>query len=186
MLISNRFKADIQRFQHHEPDKSALMVLLTKEGLWAIAEYRFNHWVHHQIKTPIIRQLLKFLGAIAHKIISLVTGIELPKEAQIGPGLYIAHPGSIILHPNVSIGERCTLSHETSIGEGGRGEKKGWPTIGNRVYIAPGAKIFGAIMIGDDVAVGANAVVTKSFENAAVIAGIPAKAISYKGSADFI
>ena len=186
MLISDHFKADIRRFQQREPNKSTLTVLLTKEALWAIAEYRFNHWAHSQLKTPIIRQILKFFGAIAHKLISLITGIELPKAAQIGPGLYIAHAGGVILHPNVSLGEHCTLSHEVTIGEGGRGEQKGWPKIGNRVYIAPGAKIFGAITIGDNVAIGANAVVNKSFTDESVVAGIPAKVISYKGSSDFM
>ncbi len=181
-----RFKADINRFSRMEPGKSLLMVLLTKEGLWAIAEYRFNHWVHYDLKMPVIRPLLKIFGAIAHKIIGLVTGIELPKETRIGQGLYIPHASSIVLHPYVSIGEDCTLSHEVTIGEGGRGEKKGWPQLGNRVYVAPGAKIFGAITIGDNVAVGANAVVNRSFDDEAVVAGIPAKIISYKGAADFI
>lgn len=181
-----RFRADVRRYVKAEPRKSWVGVLLTKEGLWAIAEYRFNHWVHYQVKTPGLRQLLKFGGAIAHKFISLLTGIDLPKEMHIGPGLYISHKGSIVLHPFVSIGENCTLSHEVTIGEGGRGEKRGWPKIGDRVYIAPGAKVFGAITIGHDVAIGANAVVNKSFGNMAVVAGIPAKVLSYRGAGDFI
>ena len=179
-------KADIQRFARLEPHKSFLMLLLTKEGLWAIAEYRFNHWVHHSVKWPVIRQLLQLFGAIAHKVIGLVTGIDLPKKADIGKGLYIPHASSVIVHPNVTLGESCTLSQEVTIGEGGRGPKKGWPQIGSRVYIAPGAKVFGAITIGDDVAIGANAVVNKSVEKRAVVAGIPAKVISYQGSADFL
>ena len=180
------YKADIQRFARVEPRKSLLTLLLTKEGLWAIAEYRFNHWVHYNVKTPVIRQLLQIFGAIAHKSISLITGIELPKRTHIGKGLYIPHASSVIIHQNVTLGENCTLSQEVTIGEGGRGEKKGWPQIGSRVYIAPGAKIFGAITISDDVAIGANAVVNKSVEQSAVVAGIPARVINYQGSADFI
>ena len=180
------FKADVRRYLRVEPEKSWVGVLLTKEGLWAIAEHRFNHWVYYTVKTPGLRQLLRIGGAIAHKTISLLTGIELPKEVHIGSGLYISHKGSIVLHPLVSIGENCTLSHEVTIGEGGRGEKKGWPQIGDRVYIAPGAKIFGAITIGNDAAVGANAVVNKSFGESAVVVGIPAKVVNYKGSADFL
>lgn len=180
------FRADIQRFARIEPHKSLLVLLLTKEGLWAIAEYRFNHWVFYRVKVPVIRQLLQVFGAIAHKAIGLITSVELPKKAAIGKGLYIPHASSIIVHQNVSLGKNCTISQEVTIGEGGRGEKKGWPQIGDRVYIAPGAKVFGAISIGHDVAIGANAVVNKSFEKSAVVAGIPAKVISYKGSADFI
>lgn len=180
------FKADIRRFAQMEPHKSLLVLLLTKEGLWAIAEYRFNHWVYYRVKVPVVRQLLGVFGAIAHKAINLIVGVELPKRAQIGKGLYIPHTGSIVLHHRVTLGENCTLSQEVTIGEGGRGEKKGWPAIGDRVYIAPGAKIFGAISVGNDVAIGANAVVNRSFEDFSVVAGIPGKVVSHKGSADFL
>lgn len=180
------FKADIRRYAKIEPRKSLLLLLLTKEGLWATAEHRFNHWVYYQVKTPVVRQGLQLLGAIAHRTISLITRIELPKQATIGKGLYIPHASSVIVHPGVSMGEHCTISQEVTIGEGGRGENKGWPQIGNRVYIAPGAKIFGAITIGDDVAIGANAVVNKNVEHTAVAAGVPAKVISHQGSADFL
>lgn len=180
------FQEDIRQFSRTENKKSWLILLLTKEGLWALAEYRFNHWVNEKVQLPGGRQLLKFLGSIWHKLIVLVTGIELPKRANIGKGLYIAHCGSIVIHPNVALGEHCTISHNVTIGEGGRGDKKGWPKLGDRVYIAPGAKIFGAINIGNDVAIGANAVVNKSLPDNAVAVGIPAKIVSYKGSGDFI
>jgi serine O-acetyltransferase len=58
--------------------------------------------------------------------------------------------------------------------------------IGNRVYIGPGAKLFGGIKVGDNVAIGANAVVTKDLPENAVAVGVPAKIINYNGSADFI
>ncbi|MDJ0681888.1 MAG: serine O-acetyltransferase [Xenococcaceae cyanobacterium MO_167.B52] len=162
------------------------MTILSKEGLWALAEYRFNHWIHYHFHVPILRQFLIILGVICHKLIMLITGIELPKQAEIGSGLYIAHMGCIVLHPNVELGDNCTISQDVTIGLGGRGDKLGSPKIGDRVYIAPGAKIFGKITIGNDVAIGANAVVTKDLPDKAVAAGVPAKIISYKGSKDFI
>ncbi|WP_202807026.1 serine O-acetyltransferase [Planktothrix agardhii] len=73
-----------------------------------------------------------------------------------------------------------------TIGVGGRGEKSGCPVIGDQVFIGPGAKIFGKIRIGNDVAIGANAVVTKDLPDNAVAMGIPAKIISYEGSQDFV
>lgn len=186
MQMLELFKEDIRQFSRADGQKSWVILLLTKEGLWALAEYRFNHWVSKKVRMRGGRQLLMLFGAILHKLISLVAGIELPKSANIGRGLYIAHHGSIILHPNVVLGEHCTISHDVTIGEGGRGSKKGWPKIGDRVYIAPGAKIFGAINIGNDVAIGANAVVNKSLPDNAVAVGIPARVVSYQGSSDFI
>ena len=179
-------KEDFRQFSRTEGTKSWLILLVTKEGLWALLEYRFSHWVHEKANIPGVRHLLKLVCAVLHKITVLVTGIELPKEANIGKGLYIAHCGSIVLHPNTSLGEHCTISHDVTIGEGGRAGKKGWPKIGSRVYIAPGAKIFGPIDIGNDVVIGANAVVNKSLPDKAVAVGVPAKVVNYNGSSDFI
>jgi len=178
-------KADIDRHAFSE-SRSWLYVLLTKQGLWALIEYRFSHLVRTKIHTPIIRQILKLLGFVWHKVVEVITGIDLPSDAKIGKGLYIAHFGQIFIQSSVSLGDYCTLSQGVTIGLGGRGDKQGAPKIGNRVYIAPGAKIFGAITIGNDVAIGANAVVTKDLPDNAVAVGIPAKVVSYNGSKDFI
>ena len=74
------------------------------------------------------------------------------------------------LHP---VRELCQKKSINSRGE----NNKGAPVIGNNVYISPGAKLFGGIMIGDNVIIGANAVVNKSFPSNVVIAGCPAKIV---------
>jgi serine O-acetyltransferase len=96
------------------------------------------------------------------------------------------HTNGIVIHIDAKIGNYCNLGQQVTIGVGGRGEKRGTPKLGNRVFVGPGAKIFGAITIGNDVAIGANAVVTKDLPDNAVAVGIPAKVISYEGSKDFI
>ena len=166
--------------------KNWLSLLLTKQSLWAIAQYRLNHWLEYKYALPLVRQALKIIVIIWKKLIEITFGIELPQTAQIGKGLFLPHPYGIVLHPDVKIGEYCTISHEVTIGLAGRGKKQGVPHIGDRVYIAPGAKIFGKIKIGNDVAIGANAVVTKDLPDNAVAVGIPAKVISYEGSRDFL
>ena len=179
------FRADIARYEASEY-RNSLLILLLKEGLWALAEYRFSHWVHYYVRVPVLRQILTIFSAIWHKIIIILTRIELPKYTHIEPGLYIPHGGDIIIHPDVKLGKYCTISHGVTIGIGGREKNKGCPKIGEEVYIAPGAKIFGKISIANHVAIGANAVVTKDLPEKAVAVGIPAKVISYKGSQDFI
>jgi serine O-acetyltransferase len=129
---------------------------------------------------------LKLFGFIWHKLIEITTGIDIPNQAEVGKGLYIGHFGGIFLNSGVKMGEYCNLSQGVTIGVGGRGENSGCPKLGDRVFIGPGAKIFGPITIGNDVAIGANAVVTKDLPDNAVAVGIPAKIISYKGSKDFI
>lgn len=178
-------KADINRYvvlRH----KFWLFLLLTEQGIWAIAEYRFSYWVRKHVYLIVIRQILKLISFIWHKLIQIITGISIASEAHIGKGLYIAHFGGIFVNDDVIMGENCNLSQGVTLGLGGRGESRGCPIIGDRVFIGPGAKLFGAIKVGNDVAVGANAVVTKDLPDKAVAVGIPAKVISYKGSNDYI
>lgn len=99
-----------------------------------------------------------------------------------GPGLSISHYGSIVINPNSRIARNCRIHACVNIGtKAGFSDKA--PKIGDNVYIGPGAKIFGDIVIADGIAIGANAVVNKSFlEPNVTIGGIPAKIISNKGS----
>lgn len=97
-----------------------------------------------------------------------------------GKGLAIAHIGPVII--NGTLGDYCRVHVGVNIGvAAGTSDQK--PCIGNHVYIGPGAKIFGKIEIADGIAIGANAVVNKSFNTPNItIAGCPAKKISDKGS----
>lgn len=178
------FKADLDRYVAVE-EKHWLYLLLTKQGLWALAEYRYSRWVFTGVKLPGIQHILKLVGILWHKLVEITTGIDLPSRAQIGKGIYIAHFGGIFINEHVKIGDYCTLSQNITIGIAGRGDKRGCPTLGDRVYLAPGSRVIGSITIGNEVAIGANAVVTKDLPDKAVAVGVPAKVISYKGNADF-
>jgi serine O-acetyltransferase len=113
-------------------------------------------------------------------------GISIYPSVEIGSGLYIGHFGGIVVNDRCSIGKNCNISHDVTIGESYRGAKQGIPTIGDKVFIGPGAKIFGGVRIGNNVAIGANCVVTHDVPDNAVVAGIPAKIISFKGSDGYI
>ena len=113
--------------------------------------------------------------------LSLRLGFTIPPNV-FGPGLSIAHIGTIIVNSTASVGENCRIHCCVYIATGA-GESDKTPKIGDNVYIGPGAKIFGDIEIADGIAVGANAVVNKSFlEPNITIAGVPARKISDKGS----
>jgi len=104
-----------------------------------------------------------------------------PFLADIGSGFYIGHYGGIIVSPFSKIGKNCNLSHGVTIGQSNRGKNKGYPVVGNNVYIGPGAKIIGRVVIGDNVAIGANCVVTKDVPDNAVVVGVPGRVISFDG-----
>jgi serine O-acetyltransferase len=183
-MIDN-LREDIDRHAIMSPHHWFL-VLLSSKGLWVTIQYRFSRWVHCHVHLPIIRQILKLLCFFWQKVMEAISGVELPNRANIGKGLYMPHANGIIVHLDATLGEHCNLSHQVTIGIGGRGAKHGSPTIGDRVFIGPGAKIFGAITIGNNVVIGANAVVTKDLPDNAVAVGIPARIISYQGSQDFV
>lgn len=106
----------------------------------------------------------------------VICGFEIPINV-FGKGLSIAHKGTIIVNSHARIGENCRIHACVNIGTK-PGVPDAAPTIGNNVYIGPGAKIYGNIRIGDDIVIGANSVVNKSFLDASqCIAGVPAKVI---------
>jgi serine O-acetyltransferase len=185
LAMLSDLREDIDRYVFIDR-KHWLQMFLTKPGLYVSTQYRISRWVHFYCHVPLLRPMLKLVCAIWQKIVEIFIGVELPNRAEIGAGLFIPHANGIIVNTDVKIGRYCNLSHQVTIGVGGRGANQGTPSLGDRVFVGPGAKIFGPIEIGHDVAIGANAVVLKNTPNNAVVAGVPAKIISYNGSRDFI
>lgn len=112
---------------------------------------------------------------LKHLIWSTITSADIPLNCEIGGGLLIPHPNGIVIHPDTKIGVNCLIHQQVTFGvKRGSGLA---PTIGGHVDIGAGAKIIGPIHIGDDVLVGANAVVVKDVESGFIVGGIPAKAL---------
>lgn len=150
-------------------------------GLHAIAVHRFGQWL--KTKHLLLRILLEpvYLG-LFHRI-RTKWGIEISRSAEIGPGLYIGHYGGIMIASLARIGSNVNISQQVTIGVSGQGEKMGVPIIGDHVYIAPGAKVFGKIRIGNNAKIGANAVVYRDIPDNAVVVQDPGyRIISFKGN----
>lgn len=130
---------------------------------------------------PIRLLSVLFLHRISYK-----TGIQIQPKTQIGKGFYLGHYVGVIINPRTVIGKNVNLSQYVTIGQSNRGDRKGTAIIGDNVYIGPGSKIVGAITIGNNVAIGANAVVTKDVPDNAVVAGVPAKILSMNGSEGYV
>ena len=120
--------------------------------------------------------------------LSVKLGFTIPPNV-FGPGLSIAHRGTIVVNSGVRVGKNCRISHCVTIGTGCYAPTLTTsdlvPTIGDNVFIGPGAVIVGDIEIADGIAIGANSYVCTSFKESNItIAGCPAKKISNKGSKD--
>lgn len=160
--------------------KRVLMCLGTP-GVHAVTVYRFGQWVRR--RSLPVRMCLNPLYLLLYLGIQMIWGIDIPRSAQIGAGLYIGHFGGITISSLTMIGKRCNLSQGVTIGLSGHGDRRGVPAIGNDVYIAPGAKLFGNITIGNNVKIGANAVVACDIPDDAIVALSPGyKIVSFKGN----
>ena len=113
-------------------------------------------------------------------------GIQIGYMVEIGSGFYIGHFGDIIVNSKAVIGKNCNISQGVTIGQMNRGDKKGVPVIGDNVFIGPGAKLLGRIKIGNNVAIGANAVVIDDVDDNQAVGGVPAKVIANTGSEGYI
>lgn len=140
---------------------------LRSPGVQALVVFRFGQWLD-SAAWPV-RMVLEPLHTVLHLYIGICWGIDIERKASIGPGLYIGHYGGINISGAATLGKNCHISQMVTIGVAGRGADRGAPNIGDRVYIAPGAKLFGAIRIGDDSKIGANAVVHRSIPDGTTV-----------------
>ena len=136
--------------------------------------YRFGH-ARFVIKNKIMRAPWTILYIVLHKLIEIVCGITLGSTATIGRRLSIEHHGCIVVHGASVIGDDCLIRHGVTLGNTGYGDPFGAPRIGNRVQIGAGAKILGRVVVGDDVIIGANAVVVHDVPDHTAVGGVPAR-----------
>jgi serine O-acetyltransferase len=177
----------IRSYQHYltylEADRIALrqdktLKSLLFDDIWKFQRLlrKLEYQINCQPGNP-----LRFLTSFRYRRLGTQLGFSIPINV-FGPGLSIAHRGTIVVHHNAKIGANCRLHVCVNIGAQA-GKPNEVPQIGDNCYIGPGAKIFGAVILGNNMAIGANAVVNKSFpEGNCTIGGIPAKKISDKTS----
>ena len=143
---------------------------LTNPGFQAVWSYRFRRW--------LMRCRVPLVGEVLERFTEVWTGISIPAETQIGPGLMILHSGGVVINGRAVLGRGCTLHHHVTIGNRVSGGPS--PSIGDRAMIGVGACVLGGIVVGDDVEIGANAVVLDSVPDGGIAVGVPAKIVRIK------
>lgn len=150
---------------------------LLAQGFWAIAVYRISH-PRINCRSRFIRKCWRVPNVFLQKFIELTTGITLPETAIVGRRLNIEHFGCIVIHGATVIGDDCVIRQGVTLGNRYVEQPMAAPTLGNRVQIGAGAKVLGGVRIGDDVVIGANAVVLSDIPNGYSAIGIPARAVA--------
>jgi serine O-acetyltransferase len=151
---------------------------LSRQGFWVLLVYRLGRW-RYGIKSRLLRLPFSMLYKLLFIMIQILTGIELPCEVVLGRRFKIEHFGGIIISGDAVFGDDVVIRNGVTVGLRHTGVR-GSPIIGNRVDIGAGAKILGHIRIGDDVAIGANAVVITDVPNNHIAVGVPARLMPRK------
>jgi serine O-acetyltransferase len=149
---------------------------LLAQGFWALQIYRFGH-ARLRYRSRLIRAPWYVVHLILHKMSEVLFGISIGAPAKIGRRLNIEHFGCIIVHGSAVIGDDCMLRQGVTIGNRHMDRPLEAPVLGNRVNVGAGAKILGKLKIGDDVSIGANAVVLSDIPSNCAAVGIPAKVV---------
>ncbi|KOO07640.1 serine acetyltransferase [Vibrio hepatarius] len=164
-------KSDLYRHNGTVSFKIFLRDLLFRKG------FKFVFWMRvakHFDSNPIIRILPKLMYMYYKRVYTT----DVNYRANVGPGFAMYHVFATSWGQNVTIGSNATIVHGVTIA----GKNNQFPTIKDNVYIGTGAVVLGGITIGNNVVIGANAVVTKDVPDNAVVVGNPGKVISFNGS----
>lgn len=153
-------------FRAHDRDWS-------RRGFWAMLVYRYGRW-SSSLRWRPLRMPFFFLYKLLKILSEILTGIELPCETTLGRRFTIDHFGGIVISGDAVFGDDCRVRNGVTVGLRFTFER-GSPVIGNRVDIGAGAKLLGPIHIGDDVRIGANAVVLCDVPSNATAVGVPAR-----------
>jgi serine O-acetyltransferase len=156
-------------FERDPAARSTLEILFCYPGLHALWGHRVSSWLW--------RRNLRLLARWVSQLTRSLTGIEIHPGAKIGPGFFIDHGMGVVIGETAEVGAEVTLYHGVTLGGTSLAKGKRHPTIGDRVVIGAGAKVLGAITVGADCRIGANAVVVKDVPPNSVVVGVPGQVV---------
>ncbi|MDL5515047.1 serine acetyltransferase [Arenibacter sp. M-2] len=148
-----------------------------------IAGFRYMYFLRKASKFKKMSVLGIYYRLIIRKL-GYKYGFQIPVTTSIGEGFYIGHFGTIVINGKAKIGKNCNIAHSTTIGQANRGRLKGYPTIGNKVWIGTGSVIVGNIRIGNNVLIAPNSFVNIDVPDNSLVIGNPAKIINKENPTD--
>jgi serine O-acetyltransferase len=145
---------------------------LRHRAFWAMAFYHYGRYILSMRRHPV-RWLLNLPYAFFSTFTPIVTGVSLDRTTRIGKRLHIIHPGMVLIHPQVVLGDRVGLMHGVTLGTSPT--NPGVPTLGNDVFVGAHATILGGVTIGDGARIAANSLIICDVPAGATAIGVPAK-----------
>lgn len=154
------------RWNYGEAGTRQLLKVLLTDGTAAMILYRLMQWSRKYRLIP--------LEMIFNKLNVICCNCIIGRGAEFGEGFVLIHSTGIVINGQVRGGSRIYIEHQVTIGA----ERRTSPSLGNDVFIGAGAKLIGAVQVGDGARIGANAVVVDDVPPHSTVVGIPARVVS--------
>jgi serine O-acetyltransferase len=164
---------DIQAARERDPAATnAIEIIFTYPGFHARQLHRLAHTLHNA-RVPVLPRLISHTSRF-------LTGIEIHPGAKIGSGLFIDHGMGIVIGETAEIGDNCHLYQGVTLGGTSTKREKRHPTLLNNVSVGAGAKLIGAITVGENASIGAGSVVVTNVPPNATVVGVPGHIVAYR------
>jgi serine O-acetyltransferase len=174
-----RLREDIQTALRRDPAARNAWTVLTYPGIHALALHRVAHALWRLQWPP--QEMWKWLARAISHVSRMLTGIEIHPGAKIGRRVFIDHGLGVVIGETAEVGNDVLMFHGVTLGGTSTEPVKRHPTIGDHVMIGMGAKIIGAIVVGDHSKIGANAVVNRDVPPNCTIVGVPGRIVVRDG-----
>ncbi len=160
-------------FEQDPAARTYVEVMLTYSGLHAVWSHRVAHWFYNK--------RLLFIARVISQLSRFFTGIEIHPGAKIGRRLFIDHGMGVVIGETCEIGNNVTIFQGVTLGGTGKEKGKRHPTLKDNALIATGAKVLGAITIGENSKVGGGSVVLKDVPDNSTVVGVPGQVVVQDG-----
>jgi serine O-acetyltransferase len=172
MSVLKSIRRDIEAIRERDPAaRGSLEVVLAYPGFHARQMHRLAHTLHNR-RVPVLPRVIS-------NVSRFVTGIEIHPGAHIGQGLFIDHGMGVVIGETAEIGDDCHLHQGVTLGGTSTHRTKRHPTLGNGVTIGAGAKLIGAVEVGDNARIGAGSVVVTNVPANATVVGVPGHVVAF-------
>ena len=172
MSVLKSIRRDLEAIRERDPAaRGSLEVMLAYPGFHARQMHRLAHTLHTR-RVPVLPRVISNFSRF-------VTGIEIHPGARIGQGLFIDHGMGVVIGETAEIGDDCHLLQGVTLGGTSTHRTKRHPTLGNGVTIGAGAKLIGAVEVGDNARIGAGSVVVTNVPANATVVGVPGHVVAF-------
>lgn len=174
MAFFKRLRLDLAAAKSNDPAaRNKFEIWLTYSGVHALSWHRFANRLY--------KMRLKLLARITSQLARFFTGIEIHPAAKIAAGVFIDHGQGVVIGETAEVGAGTVIYQGCTLGGTGKQTGKRHPTVGENCVISAGAKVLGAITIGNGAKIGAGAVVLEDVPENATAVGVPARVVKIDG-----